>query len=81
MRFCLCDWCKFSRRIRRTTKNGSHQQKNRAITEIMSRLVCAEDELNYENVVANGSWPTAVEVLEQRLERAKKLKEKHPENY
>ena len=75
MRRCICEWCQLSRRIERTKKNGSHQQKNKLINEIVNRLCCAEDSLNYEECVADGSWPTAVEVMEQRLKRVKEKKQ------
>jgi hypothetical protein len=75
MRRCICELCQFHRRIKRTQKNGSHRQKNKLIDELAYRLCCAEDSLNYEECVANGSWPTAVEVLEQRLERVKGKKQ------
>jgi hypothetical protein len=51
-------------------RNGSHQQKNRAITELMNRIISAEDALDYEECVNSGSWPTAIEILTKRLEKA-----------
>jgi hypothetical protein len=71
VRKCFCELCKLSHRIRRTMTNGSHQQKNRLIQELANRLACAEDSLDYESCIADGSWPTAVEILEHRLERAR----------
>jgi hypothetical protein len=56
-------------------KSGSHQQKNALILELMDLWCHADADLNYEHAVADGSWPTAVKVLEQRLERAKAKKE------
>ena len=75
MRRCICESCQLSRRIRRTKMNGSHQQKNHLIEELANRLIQAEDSLDYEKCVASGSWPTAVKILETRLENVKnKLK-------
>lgn len=64
---CVCDLCKFGRRIDRTIQSGSHRQKNRLIRELENRLLHVEDDLNYEHCIADGSWPTAVEILEHRL--------------
>jgi hypothetical protein len=79
MRRCICELCQFTRRIKRTKRNGSHRQKNKMIDELANRLCYAEDSLDYENCVANGSWPTAVEGMEQRLKRVKEKRQAEAE--
>ena len=81
MKTCLCRLCKRSRRIRRIMQNGSHPQKNRLIRELVDSLCYTEDDLNYEQAIKDGSWPTAVEILERRLEAAKKFRTEHPDWY
>jgi hypothetical protein len=51
--------------------NGSHQQKNRLINDLMNQLVQVEEDLSYHEVVLNGSWPSSVEILERALATAK----------
>ena len=75
MKICSCDFCKLYRRINRTMKNGSHQQKNALIKELSDLYWNTDEELDYEHVIADGSWPSAVEILEKRLEKAKTKRE------
>lgn len=72
---CNCHFCKLHRRMNRTMHSGSHQQKNALILELMDLWCHTDADLNYEHAVADGSWPTAVEVLERRLENAKAKQE------
>lgn len=78
---CLCRFCKLSRRIKRTINSGSHPQKNKLIRELSDLYWHTDDDLNYQQAINDGSWPTAVEMLEQRLERAKKFRAEHPDWY
>ena len=66
-----CQWCKFSNRVRRTMKNGSRSQMRKLITELVNRLIQAEDSLEYNEAVLHGDWPSSVEILERRLEIAR----------
>lgn len=43
--------------------------------DLHEQLCNTEEDLNYLQVVFDGSWPTAVEQLTKALERAKTLKE------
>lgn len=74
-KFCKCDFCRLYRRINMVTRHGSHQQKNRLVRELADLYWNTDFELDYERVVASGDWPTAVEILERRLERAKAKRE------
>ena len=73
---CVCDFCTMRRRVIRTMKNGSHQQKNKLINELADLYWSTDAELDYEHSVASGDWPQAVEVLERRLDIAKAKKAK-----
>jgi hypothetical protein len=81
MKTCLCDFCKLYRRIKRTINSGSHPKKNKLIRDLADLCWSTDEDLNYEHAINDGSWPTAVEVLEQRLERAKKFRAEHPDWY
>ena len=77
---CVCNFCTMRRRVIRTMKSGSHQQKNKLINELADLYWSTDAELDYETAVANGSWPTAVEILERRLEDARKKRNPPPED-
>lgn len=68
---CKCDFCKLYRRMNRTIKNGSHQQKNKLIKELMNLWCNADAELEIQTVISVGDWPTSVDILERRLAKAK----------
>jgi len=68
---CFCDFCKLHRRVNRTMKSGSHQQKNALIRELSSLYWHTDADLDYEHAVASGDWPTSVAILERRLETAR----------
>jgi hypothetical protein len=71
---CNCRICRLGRFVNRTVANGSHRQKNRLIRDLEESLFYAEDSLNYERAIADGSWPTAIEILQKRLDSANKRK-------
>ena len=68
---CVCKFCKQHRRVQRTIKSGSHQQKNKLILELADLYWSTDAALDYEQVIADGSWPQAVEILERRLANAR----------
>jgi hypothetical protein len=55
--------------------NGSRNQIRRTVDEIMGDLYSAEDDLNWHEAIFDGTWPNAVEILEDKLEKARKHKE------
>lgn len=71
MKTCLCFSCKLSRRMKRTMTNGSHRQKNDLIKELANLWLMESEELNYEQAIADGSWPGSILIMERRLAHAK----------
>lgn len=67
---CGCFACKLHRKMKRTMKNGSHQQKNRLIKELGELWLNTSEDLDYHQAIADGSWPTSVEILTHWLEKA-----------
>lgn len=72
---CHCEFCVLHRRYRRTIKNGSHKQKNLLILELMDLYCRVSEDLNYEHAIADGTWLTAVEILEKRLKNATSMRD------
>ena len=67
---CTCNLCKFHRRIKRTIKSGSHQQKNRLILELNDLYLHTSHDLDYEKCIADGSWPNSTRILAHRIKNA-----------
>ena len=70
---CTCQFCKLSRRVRRTTKNGSRPQMRKLIEELFNRVGNAEENLDYRMAILDGSWPQSVEILERSLVKGKSI--------
>ena len=68
---CQCDICKRSRHVRRELAGGSKRRLRDLVEKLYNQLEGAEMELNYSQAILDGSWPTAVETLEQSLARAR----------
>lgn len=77
---CKCNFCKLHRRVERTLKSGNAAKKNDLIRELADRYWSTSADLDYENAIKDGSWPQAVEILTERLERAKAKCAHAPEN-
>ncbi len=75
MKTCLCKHCKRTRKFRTVFKNGSRRQMKDFATELMQDYFYASDKNNWYNAVFDGSWPTAINVLESVLDRLKAAKE------
>jgi hypothetical protein len=72
---CKCHTCELSRRVKRTTANGSHQQKNKLLWVLLDMYFYASDDLNYEKAIADGSWVNSIEIMEHRLKNAKDFRD------
>ncbi len=64
---CNCNYCKDYRKVKIVCKNGSHRQKNKLINELFELYVMTASHLDYEKAIADGTWPNAKDILEQRL--------------
>lgn len=71
MAHCKCEFCKLYRRMERTIKSGSHRQKSDLIRELMNMWCMADAELDIQQAINSGDWPTAPDILERRLKLAK----------
>jgi hypothetical protein len=67
---CNCESCKLSRKSHKIIKNGSIEEKNLFISELLDLYFHVSADLNYEQAVSDGSWPTAIEIMETRLKFA-----------
>lgn len=66
-----CSWCKRHKRYKLLMANGSRARLRALLREVYEELNNVEAEIEMANVVLDGSWPTAVEQLEDALKIAK----------
>ena len=74
-RMCSCRWCKEYRLVKRTVKSGSRHQLRRVLLRFAEDAWMANEELSVNQAILKGTWPSAVEILERALERAKKYQQ------
>jgi hypothetical protein len=74
-RRCTCQLCVRSRRIEKAKRNGGVKVLRDLVDELHNALCETEDDLDYNKCILNGSWPQAVEILTQSLERAKEIEQ------
>ena len=70
MRKCKCAGCNLSKRVELTIKNGSREELVTLIQDLHEGYFMSQEDLSYEKAIADGSWPTSVEILKTRLEKA-----------
>jgi tRNA A37 threonylcarbamoyladenosine synthetase subunit TsaC/SUA5/YrdC len=80
MRDCNCRLCKRIDRIDAIKQKGDHREMIALVDELHESLMNVEEDVNYENSIADGSWPQAVEILTHRLARAKEKQDKCPDS-
>ena len=73
-RICKCRLCIRHRRMDSLRKRGTRKQLVAALDELMNHLCDVEADLNYHQVIMDGSWPSSVEQLQKALKRARKVK-------
>lgn len=66
-----CLFCRRYKRYREVMANGSRSKLRKFLTDVFEHLYNVEAELDLANAVLDGSWPTAVEQLEEALKTAK----------
>lgn len=71
---CNCRICTRNRRAIRSARTSSRKQTERVIVELLNELACIGMDYSVEKAIAAGDWPESVEILERRLETAKKKK-------
>lgn len=68
---CVCQLCERHRRVETVLRGKDIKAMIHLIRELESRLDHTEADLNYDEAVLDGSWPSAPEILSRSLERAK----------
>jgi hypothetical protein len=68
---CDCRLCTYSRKVRAIKNRRDPQEMATIIDELMDANYSMGADLEYDEAVLNGSWPSAVDILEGALERAK----------
>lgn len=68
---CKCDFCKLADRVDATIQKGDHREMVALINDLLDMYVNVDADLDYEKAVADGSWPQSVEILTNRLEKAR----------
>jgi len=71
---CKCKMCTRHRMIREATDRANVHTLKRIIDDLENSLVETEEELSYYSSIFNGTWPGAVEVLENLLKVLKRKK-------
>lgn len=67
---CQCDLCRRHRHIRATVQSGTREELCKLIDELSELLLEAEYDRDYRAAILDGSWPGAVELLQQALKEA-----------
>lgn len=73
---CKCALCSRHRRMDMLMRRGTRKQLAESLEELLNQLCYAESELEYLQVIMDGSWPSAVEQLRTALKRAKNRRKK-----
>ena len=63
---------KFNKSIR-AARSGSRTQIEKHIKEWFNAYINESADNNYYHAILDGSWPSAVEILERALEKAKQM--------
>jgi len=72
---CQCDYCKLSRRVHDAIDSRDPDKLIEILTEVMNHLCDVEFDRDYDHCILDGSWPSAVEQLEEALKNAKKKRD------
>ncbi len=76
---CQCDYCKWSRYVIRERNSGSRRRLLKLIDTLRDRLLDAEGDVDYYEAILDGSYPSAVEHLENSLRVARYKQEERNE--
>ena len=72
---CQCDWCQnISKPAEEAMKSRDPDKLINILTICLNHICQIEFDLDHENAIADGSWPSAVEILEKRLVNAVKVR-------
>ena len=68
---CECYYCVKHREIAQAKRTRNVEILSKLAIELGGRAICAEDDTSYYRSILDGSWPSAVEILEKALKQAK----------
>lgn len=68
---CDCPWCTRNRVWDEIVASRDTEALLKLIVELRNELCETEEDLEYRKAILSGSWPTALEQLEEALKRAK----------
>ena len=71
---CTCKMCTRHQTIKGVIARAKPDELISVIDELENSLVEVEDELSYYSSIFNGSWPEAIELLENRIKELKSKK-------
>ena len=73
-----CRWCREFNEFKLTVKSKDPKVLQKYIRKLFDCWQMTDADLNYYQVVFDGSWPQSVEILERALEKAKALRAAQP---
>ena len=68
---CECYYCVKHREIAKAKRERNVEALSKLAIELGGRAICAEDDGDYYRCILDGSWPSAIEILEKALKTAK----------
>lgn len=71
MKNCECKLCIRQEYAKKIMELGSHQDKNEYIRMLLNSMGDTEMELEHDEMILDGTWPNAVDILERSLAKAK----------
>jgi hypothetical protein len=73
---CNCEWCKMYDRLMLARDHGDVHELIELADDLFEVWSHTRDDLAYLQCIFDGSWPSAVEQLEEALAKAKTIREK-----
>lgn len=70
MAICFCRLCNRDRQVGEILATKDVDKITQLLRETYEMLQYAEHDLNWHQAIMDGSWPQAVQILEQALKRA-----------
>ena len=75
MPVCTCNFCNLARHVDDVCFSGTRDEQATLIRELHNLYEQTRADVNYSQAILDGSWPQAIQILTEKLENAKKLKE------
>lgn len=68
---CPCEFCTVSRKYKEIKEKRDFDALLKLFDEALDNWLHTSEDLSYHECIADGSWPTSVEILENWLVEAK----------